>query len=464
MSNKDNLINENGKLKRELGLFAATAIVVGNIIGSGIFMSPSSFARVTNPRVAILAWIITSIGSLLIALSFANLGSKMPKTGGPIVYTRAAFGDFAGFLIAWSFWIGSWIGNCAIITAFMSYFVYFVPQANNPLIAFLVCTAVVWIFTAINIFGTKHVGIVGTVATILKVGVLVVFIVIAGINFDPTYFNTVTSPEVSGMSTLSAAIAIALWSFVGLESVTVAGGEIKNPEKNIKKSTIYGVIIVSIIYIIMSVVAMGSMSQGELANSTAPLADIINKATGAKWGGSFIAAGALISTLGATVGWLLTTARSAVGAAEDGLFPSFFKKVNPKYNTPVVSLVISGICMNVLLIMNYVGTLQSAFDFMILLATLSFLPAYSFSAAAEMVLLFKKSEEFNVFSFLKNSFFSLLAFAYSIYAIYGTGAEVVMYGFLLMLVGIPIYIYMMLQKNKYNKNVDKLKEEAGIID
>ncbi|MEG0773243.1 amino acid permease [Clostridium sp.] len=462
MSNNDVNLNDGGKLKRELGLGAATAIVVGNIIGSGIFMSPASFARVTNPKVSMIAWIITAIGSLLIALSFSNLGSKMPKTGGPIVYTRAAFGDFAGFLIAWSFWIGSWVGNAAIITAFMSYFTYFVPAAKSPAIAFLVCTAVVWIFTAINIYGVKYVGKIGVISTVLKVGVLVVFIVIAAINFDPSYLSTISSEEVTGMSTLPSAIAIALWAFVGLESATVAGGEIKNPEKNIKRSTVYGIIIVAAIYILMSFVAMGAMDQASLAKSEAPLADIINNATGASWGGTFIGIGALISTLGATAGWFLTTARSAVGAAEDGLFPAIFKKINQKYNTPVVALLIGSVCTNLLLILNYVSTLQKAFDFMILLATLSFLPAYTFCAAAEILLLFKGSKDFNIINFLKNSFISLIAFGYSIYAIFGTGAETVMYGFILMLVGIPIYVYMMLQKNKQDKSVDKLRESAGI--
>ncbi|MEG0306422.1 MAG: amino acid permease [Clostridium sp.] len=462
MGNKNNTLKTEGELKRELGLGAATAIVVGNVIGSGIFMSPASFARVTNPKVAIIAWILTSIGSLLIALSFANLGTKMPKTGGPIVYTRAAFGDFAGFLIAWSFWIGAWVGNAAIITAFMSYFTYFVPAANNPLAAFLICSAVVWVFTFINIVGVKYVGKIGVVSTVMKVAVLVVFIVIAGLNFDPSYMKTISSPEVSGMGTLPAAIAIALWAFVGLESATLAGGEIKNPEKNIRKSTIYGILIVAAIYIVMSVASMGAMDQSALAGSDAPLAEIINKVTGGTWGGTFIAAGAIISTLGATCGWFLTTARSAVGAAEDGLFPAVFKRISPKYNTPVVAIVVSSICVNVLLIMNYVGSLRDAFDFMILLATLSFLPAYSFSAAAEIVLLFKGTKDFNFINFLKNSFFSILAFAYSIYAIYGTGAEVVMYGFILMLVGIPIYVYMMLQKNKGDKSVDKLRKDAGI--
>lgn len=456
------VIDNGGELKRELGLGAATAIVVGNVIGSGIFMSPASFARVTNPKVAIMAWIFTAIGSLLIALSFANLGSKMPKTGGPIVYTRAAFGDFAGFLIAWSFWIGAWVGNDAIITAFMSYVTYFFPSANNPMSAILICSAVIWIFTFVNIVSVKHVGKIGIISTILKVVVLVVFIFIAFINFNPSYMNTISSPEVAGMGTLPAGIAIALWAFVGLESATVAGGEIKNPEKNIRRSTVFGILIIGIIYIVISIASMGAMDQASLAKSTAPMADIIDAATGASWGGPFIAIGAIISTLGAACGWLLTTARCAVGAAEDGLFPKIFKKVSPKYNTPVAALIINSICMNVLLLMNYIGSLQSVFDFMILLATLSFLPAYSFTAAAEIILLCKKSKEFSLINFLKSSIFSLLAFAYSIYAIYGTGAEVVMYGFILMLVGIPVYVYMMMQKNKETQNIDNIRKSAGL--
>ena len=432
MDKNEEIKNSGGsKLKRELGLGAATAIVVGNIIGSGIFMAPASMARASNPTTAIIAWIVTAIGSLLIALSFANMGSAMPKTGGPIVYTRAAFGDFAGFLIAWTYWIATWVGNATIITAFMSYLVYFVPQANTPIIAFLVTSATLWIFTVINILGVKNAGIIGIVSTVLKVAALIVFMVIAAIHFNPKFLHTVAAPELSGMGTFPAAIAVALWAFVGLESATVPAGEIKDPEKNIRKSTIYGTLLAAVIYILISVLAMGALNQATLAKSDAPLADIINAATGGTWGGAFIAAGAIISTLGGTSGWIFTTARSAYGAAEDKLFPQIFAKIHPKYNTPVASLVISGICANVLLVMNYVGSLRSAFDFMMLLATLAFLPSYTFTTAAEIVLLTKHSKDFNFWNFLKSSFITLIALVYSIYAIFGTGAETVMYGFLL---------------------------------
>jgi amino acid transporter len=461
---KSNGVKSSGniELKRELGLAAAVAIVVGNCIGSGIFTSAASLAVASNPKTAILAWIITSAGSLLIALSFASLATAIPKTGGPIVYTRAAFGDFAGFLIAWTYWVGAWVGNAAIITAFMLYFTYFVPGAATPVFAFLVTSGVLWFFTVINILGVKGAGRVSIVTTVLKVGALVVFVIIAALHFNPAMLGTVSNAKVSGMSTLPAAIAIALWAFIGIESATIPAGEIKNPGKNIRKSTIYGTLIAAAVYMIVSIVGMGVLDQSTLAGSNAPLADIINKATGGTWGGDFIALGAIVSTLGAASGWILTTARSAFGASRDKLFPAMFGEIHPKYLTPVTSLIISGLAANILLILNYMGTLNSAFNFMLLLATLAFLPAYAFSAAADIVLLKNHSSDFNFLSFLKNSFFALLAFGYSIYAIYGTGATVVMYGFILMLAGIPVYLFMMLQNNRKDKVVDNLRKEAGL--
>ena len=434
------------ELKRELGLLPATAIVVGNMIGSGIFMAPQGLAAASNPKTTIIAWIITALGSMLLALSFANLGVKIPKTGGPIVYTREAFGEFPAFLIAWTYWIGSWVGNAAIITAFMNYLSYFFPvfSQSKPL-AFLTSSLILWALTYINYRGVKEAGIVSMITTVLKILPLIVFSVIALTRFNISYFNTVSSNEVSGISTLPAAIAITLWSFVGLESATIPAGEIKNPERNIKLSTIYGTLITVAIYLAISILAIGAMPQDMLANSNAPLADIINYATGQKWGGTLIALGAVISTLGATSGWILITARSSFAAAEDKMFPKVFAKVHSKYNTPSASLIISGIAANILLVMNYVSSLTSAFNFMLLLATLSFLPAYSFTAAAEILLLKNKDKNFNLINFIKSSFISILAFAYSIYAIYGTGAEVVMYGFILMLIGIPFYVYQKIQ-------------------
>lgn len=436
-------------LKRELGLAAATSIVVGNMMGSGIFTSPQSLAQVANPKITILAWVITGIGSLLLALSFANLGTKYPSTGGPIVYTHKAFGEFMAFLVSWTFWIGSWIGNAAIITAVMRYLTTFIPAlGTNGMLAFAVSSALLWLFTYINYRGVKNAGYVSIVTTVIKIGVILVFMFIALTGFDAGNLQTAATVETNNWGALPAAIAITLWSFVGLESAAVSGGEIKNPEKNIRRSTVLGTLIAVLIYIFLSILAMGSMPQSMLAQAQAPLADIINYITGATWGGYFISGGIAISAIGALSGWVLTTARLAYAAGEDNLFPKFFARVHPKFKTPYIALIVTSLCTNALLMLNYVSNLTEAFDFMINLATLSFIPAYALTTCAAIVLTFKKEYKLTVVSFLKHSFLSLIAFVYAIYIIYGAGSESAMWVFILMLIGIPFYVYKKLQNNE----------------
>lgn len=437
----------NGKLKRDLGLWAATAIVIGNMIGSGVFTAPQSLAATSNPTSSIIAWIITSVGSLFLALVFAKLGSLYPRSGGPIVYSRLAYGEFAAFLIAWTFWIGMWVGNAAIITAVVRYLTIFFPVlGTNGLLAFIVSSSILWLFTLINLKGVKEAGFVGIVTTVAKISVLIVVIIVAFWGFSFDNFHTVSSPKLSGFGSIPVAVAITLWSYIGLESASVTGGEIKNPARNIRLSTILGFSITAIIYILISFAAMGAMPQSELANSTAPMSDIINRITGGTWGGWFMALGVIVAAGGATSGWILTTARSSFAAGEEKLFPSFFARVHKRFSTPSVSLIISGVLANVLLSLNYVLSLTDAFNFMILLATLAFLPAYSFSAAAQILL--TNTEEKSWQRLLKASIIPILAFIYCVYTTYAAGAEVAMYTFILMLLGVPVFVVMRLQSRR----------------
>lgn len=437
----------NGKLKRDLGLWAATAIVIGNMIGSGVFTAPQSLAATSNPTSSIIAWLITSVGSLFLALVFGKLGALYPRSGGPIVYTRLAYGEFAAFLIAWTFWIGMWVGNAAIITAVVRYLTIFFPAlGTNGLLAFIVSSSILWLFTLINLKGVKEAGFVGIVTTVAKISVLIVVIAVAFWGFSFDNFYTVSAAELSGFGSIPVAVAITLWSYIGLESASVTGGEIKNPARNIKLSTILGFSITAVIYILTSFAAMGAMPQSELANSTAPMSDIINRISGGTWGGWFMALGVIVAAGGATSGWILTTARSSFAAGEEKLFPSFFARVHKRYSTPSVSLIVSGVLANVLLSLNYVLSLTDAFNFMILLATLAFLPAYSFSAAAQILL--TNTEEKSWRKLLKASIIPLLAFIYCVYTTYAAGAEVAMYTFILMLLGIPVFVVMRLQNRR----------------
>ena len=430
---------ENKSLKKEISLFMATMLVCGNMIGSGVFMLPSTLAQVSGPGATIIAWILTTIGSILIAISFANLGTKYPATGGAYQYTKEAFGDFAGFLSAWLYWNGSWIGNAAIIVAITSYASAVFPVLNKPIVSLIFSSAVLWIFTLINISGVKKAGKIQSFVTVFKILFFGLFIIVAFLNFDSANILPLF-PSEKGFSTVPLAATSTLWAFIGLESATVAAGELENPEKNIRKSTIYGLIISSVIYLLISIGSMGAMSNMELSQSSAPLTDILTNALGSGLG-KLLTVAVVICILGTIIGWLLSTARVAYAAGVDGVFPKFFGKVNEKTGTPVSALIFGSVLVNILLIMNFQKGMVDAFTFITILATLSYLPVYLLSVSAEMMLIFKEEKKFNFKIFIKKSALPLLAFVYVIWTIYGSGADTVMWGFILMLIGIPVYIY-----------------------
>ncbi|MCI9302896.1 APC family permease [Clostridium sp.] len=430
---------ENKSLKKEISLFMATMLVCGNMIGSGVFMLPSTLAQVSGPGATIIAWILTTIGSILIAISFANLGTKYPATGGAYQYTKEAFGDFAGFLSAWLYWNGSWIGNAAIIVAITSYASAVFPVLNKPIVSIIFSSAVLWIFTLINISGVKKAGKIQSFVTVFKILFFGLFIIVAFLNFDSANILPLF-PSEKGFSTVPLAATSTLWAFIGLESATVAAGELENPEKNIRKSTIYGLIISSVIYLLISIGSMGAMSNMELSQSSAPLTDILTNALGSGLG-KLLTVAVVICILGTIIGWLLSTARVAYAAGVDGVFPKFFGKVNEKTGTPVSALIFGSVLVNILLIMNFQKGMVDAFTFITILATLSYLPVYLLSVSAEMMLIFKEEKKFNFKIFIKKSALPLLAFVYVIWTIYGSGADTVMWGFILMLIGIPVYIY-----------------------
>jgi amino acid transporter len=451
-------MEQNTKLKKELGLVIATALVAGNIMGSGIFMLPATLASTSGPGATILAWVITGLGSIFLALSFARLSRKIHKTGGPYEYSKLAFGDFMGFINAWLYWNGSWIGNAAVLIAVTSYAGTLFPAiGSNHLASFLFASIILWIFTLINVIGVKLAGKVQTTITIFEIGLFLFFIISAALHFKIGNLSP-AFPSGKGINTLPAAATATLWAFIGFESSSIAAGEIKNPEKNVARSTIIGISIAVVMYMAINIFAMGAMPQSALAKSSAPIAEILSQYFG---NGiiRLITVGVVISILGTTIGWLLSTARIAYAAGKDGMFPSFFAKIS-KNGTPNVSLIVSAVLVDILLAMNYQKSLTAAFNFVILLATLSYLPVYAFTAAADMMLIVKREKNFNFLSFVKGAFVPLVGFIYACWTIYGSGAETVMYGFLLMLAGIPFYVYMTF-KNKEKINSIRSYENAA---
>ena len=434
------------QLKRSLGLWMATALVVGNMIGSGIFLLPASLAAEAGP-VSILGWLFTGAGAILLALVFANLGRAFPRTGGPYAYSRRAFGDFIGFQTAWGYWIAAWVGNAAITYAFVSYLsVFWTELATNNVLAATVGIATIWLLTAINIFGVRQSGIVQVVTTVLKFVPLAV-IALIGIFFIEGDNLTPFSPYGSTWSGLSVAATLTLWAFIGLETATVPAEEVKNPEKNLPRATILGTSITTIVYILATIAIMGVVSTARLAESGSPFALAASELFGGGWG-KFVAAVAMISAFGCLNGWILVQGRVPLAAAQDGLFPKRFADVHGERKTPVFGLVVSSLFISVLMVMQYNSSLVEQFTFVLLLATLTTLVPYAYSAAAELHMLFSDRELFSGRKLMKDAVIAAFALAFSIWAIYGAGYEVIAKGFLLLMLGVPVYVYMKYQRSK----------------
>jgi len=429
---------------QKIGLLTTTSLLVGNMIGVGIFVLPAVLSNYGS--VSLLGWLFTATGALILAKIFSNFSKIIvSKSGGPYVYSKAGFGDFIGFLVAWGYWIACWVGNGAIAIAIIGAASFFIPElASNSVLSVSLGLALIWIFTWINSRGIKESGKIQLITTVLKILPLL-FVIIVGIFF----FKFDNFPEFnltgeSNFSAISAVATLTLYAFLGIECATIPAGNIENPEKTIPRATMLGTIIVTILYILGTVVLFGILPLDILQNSPAPFAEAA-KIIGGDYGGYFVAVGVLISGIGVLNGWILITGQISMATAKDDLFPDFFKKEN-KNGAPVNGFIIGGVLSSIVMLMNYSEGLVEQFEFIVQLTVLVILMPYLFTAASYALIVIEK--KLHTKSWIKTFVLSTLGFTYSLWAIYGSGSETVFYGFLLMLIGIPVYIYMKWIKNK----------------
>jgi len=427
-----------GQPVKALGLWRSTALVVGNMVGSGIFLLPASLAAFGG--ISIFGWLFTATGAMLLALVFGRLGRRLPRAGGIYAYTREGFGDFPGFLVAWGYWISIWCGNAAIATGFVGYMGVFFPQlVASPFVAGATAVSAIWVLSWVNAMGVRDASIVQVVTTVLKLVPLIAIGTLGLFFFNFDNYRPFNVSELSPLTAIAATAAMTLWAFLGLESAGIPADDVQDPERTIPRATIYGTLSASVVYILGTVAVMGVIPPTALAGSTAPYAD----AASAMWGGwavYAVAAGAAISSFGALNGWILLQGQVPLAVAKDGLFPAVFARLSSR-GTPVHGIVISSVLATVLISMNYTRGLVEQFTFILLLSTLATLVPYVFCSAAEVIITFRDRQAAEYRRRAGVILIPTLAFLYSLWAIGGSGRDTVYWGFLLLLAGIPVYVW-----------------------
>ena len=426
-------MNQNKKL---LSLPMATALVIGSMIGSGIFLLPATMAPYGGASA--LAWLFTAGGAILLALTFAWLSRTRTVGSGIYAYTSLAFGDFAGFLVAWSYWISIWITTSALAIATVSYLSHLFPVlAENRVLAAGTGLALLWILTAVNLHSVRSAGGVQLVTVVLKIAPLVVLILMGLMYFDAANFVPFNPTDKPLGQATSAAAALALWSMLGLETASAAAAKVENPDINVGRATFWGTLLAALVTAGVCIAAMGIVPPAVLAKSNAPMADVANVVWGG-YGGTVIAILGALSAFGCINGWVLLQGAVPQAMARDGLFPKAAEKENAR-GSPAFALIVGSVLASAMVIANHTQTLIGLFTFLALLATLANLVPYLFCAMAALRLM---KHDGPVPLTRGRAVVLLGAGAYALWSIYGAGQEIVFWGFLLLLSGLPVYVWL----------------------
>jgi basic amino acid/polyamine antiporter, APA family len=423
---------------RRLTLLGVVALAVGNMVGTSIWTLPATMADAAGP-LALAAWGVTAVGYFFIARTYSRLGARWPKTGGPYVYVREAFGDFAAFQTVWSYWLSATVGNAAIVTAVVGYATGFNDALrDSPMQQFLLAQTLLWGLCALNTVGVQHsarlqIALMVVTVVPLAVGSLAALPHVRAANLTPFAPN--------GWSALAPACALVVWAYSGVESATVPADEVRDGGDTVSRGTMLGYWVATVVFLLTALMVIGTVPSADLAASPRPIALSLERTMGA-WAGIAIGIAALGSNLATLNGWVLMAGRIPVTAAQDGLFFPPLGRLHPRFATPHVAMIIGTMIPSALLLLYFTQSLLGVFKFVALLAILTTLLPHLYTCASELMLVRRFPARYATMSVTRITVEATIAFAFVLWTMYGTGPATAMWGFLAVVAGTPLFVWL----------------------
>ncbi len=374
----------------KLRLGALVALVVGSMIGGGIFSLPQNMAASADVGAVLIGWAITAVGMLTLAFVFQTLANRKPDLdAGVYAYAKAGFGDYMGFSSAWGYWISAWLGNVGYFVLLFSTLGYFFPVfgEGNTLAAVIGASVVLWAVHFLVLRGVKEAAFINLVTTVAKVVPLLLFILIAFFAFKLDIFTAdiwgLKNPDLgSVMNQVRNMMLVTVWVFIGIEGASIFSARAEK-RSDVGKATIIGFISVLLILVLVNVLSLGIMTQPELAKLQNPsMAAVLEHVVG-HWGAVLISVGLIISLLGALLSWVLLCAEILFAAAKDHTMPAFLRKENANH-APANALWLTNAMVQIFLIITLFSA--STYLSLIYLATSMILVPYLWSAAYALLL------------------------------------------------------------------------------
>ncbi len=439
-----------------LGVLALAAIVVSSMLGGGIYSLPQNMAAGASAGAVLLAWIITGIGIFFIARTFSILSLAKPDlTTGIYSYSRAGFGPYIGFTIGWSYWLCQICGNVGYAVITMDALNYFFPPyfaGGNNLASIIGGSILIWGFNYLVLKGVKQASIINAIGTIVKIVPLILFILIMLFVFHYTRFDIdfwgeaiATRTKLGGLSTqIKSTMLVTLWAFIGIEGAVVMSNRAKT-QNDVGKATIIGFICCLAIYILLSLLPFGYMSQEQLAAVPNPSTAGILEVVVGRWGAWVMNIGLLVSVLTSWLAWTMVTAEIPQAAAANGTFPKAFQTEN-KNGSPSVSLWVTSSAMQLFMLLVYFS--NNAWNTMLSITSVMVLPAY-FASCAYLWKICEDGEypENTIYKRSGALITAILGSIYALWLIYAAGLNYLLMAVIIIALGIPVYMWACKENN-----------------
>lgn len=445
-----NMQNSSVGAAGKMGAIGLAAIVISSMIGGGIFSLPQNMAQSASVGAVLLAWVITGIGMYFIANSFRILSMAKPDlTTGIYMYAKSGFGPYMGFNIGWSYWLCQIFGNVGYAVITMDALNYFFPgtfTGGNNIPSIIGGSILIWGFNFLVLRGMKQASVINLIATIAKIVPLILFIIILMFvfnidKFDFDFWGKAIAGKVKGLGSVEAQLKstmlVTLWSFIGIEGAVVLSNRARS-QSDVGKATLMGFIGCLTIYVLLSVLPFGFMSQAELSGVANPsTAGVLQKVVG-PWGAWIMNIGLIIAVLASWLAWTMITAQMPQSMAQDGTFPTVFKKEN-EAGSPCVSLWVTSAVMQIGMLVVYFS--NNAWNTMLSITGVMVLPAYLTSTAY----LWKICEDGEYPKITTGRaaalFTSIIGTIYALWLIYAAGLSYLLMAAIFIALGIPVYIW-----------------------
>jgi basic amino acid/polyamine antiporter, APA family len=401
----------------KLGLPQATALIVGSIIGVGIFNLPGSLSF--YGPITLFSMILVTVGAVALALLFASLSKRLPADGGPYAYARAAYGNRIGFLNAWSYWITAWAGNAAIVTGWVLYVEYLLTKGgeNSPLgkgALIVVALIGLWIPALINLNGVNNMAAVQVVTTVLKFAALAIVSVVGLFYIDTANYTPWNVSGGSAISAIGTGLSLGVFSYLGVECAAVAAGKVRDPDRNVPKASVFGTLACAVVYLLSLFVVFGVVSNGALQDSNAPFATAVNTMFGGTWAGYAMAVAVVISGFGALNGWTMICAEMPLAAAKDGLFPERFARMSGR-GVPAFGIIASTVLASAFTVVSYLGSAgYTVFNTLVFMSGITAAIPYGFSALAQITWRLRDGRELQTPRVVRDVIISVIALVFSV--------------------------------------------------